>query len=319
MRAPLLVVAGVVVVLSALCVPCASIAQDVPLAPPRASGQTVQPVFEGWYKNPDGSFSLSFGYFNRNEREVLELPLGPTNFIRPNPADRGQPTHFQPRRHWGVFAVKVPANFSADQKVIWTLVVRGETLSVPGSLKRGWEIDALEGEVGTGNKPPLLRFDSAGSGGSGPAGITVGPLTTAANAPLTLTVWASDEPTGRGRAGSTGARAGGGATATAGGAGAGSGGGGAGVAGGGRAAGGRGGAAPVTLTWFKHQGPGDVTFADATPDVDRASGRATTTATFSAPGEYILRLRANDASGVTGAGHAQCCWTNGFVKVRVTR
>jgi hypothetical protein len=48
-------------------------------------------------------------------------------------------------------------------------------------------------------------------------------------------------------------------------------------------------------------------------------GRATTAATFSEPGEYVLRVRANDASGVAGAGHAQCCWSNGFVKVIVTR
>jgi hypothetical protein len=70
---------------------------------------------------------------------------------------------------------------------------------------------------------------------------------------------------------------------------------------------------------FKLQGPGDVEFADATPELYRADGRATTSATFDQPGEYILRVRANDASGVASAGHAQCCWTNGFVKVTVTR
>ncbi|HKS05905.1 MAG TPA: hypothetical protein VJR92_06295, partial [Gemmatimonadaceae bacterium] len=48
-------------------------------------------------------------------------------------------------------------------------------------------------------------------------------------------------------------------------------------------------------------------------------GSASTTATFGAPGTYILRVRANDASGVDNAGHAQCCWTNGFVKVVVTQ
>jgi hypothetical protein len=76
---------------------------------------------------------------------------------------------------------------------------------------------------------------------------------------------------------------------------------------------------PVTLTWFKHQGPGSVTFGDVTPAVDRTSGKATTTVTFDEPGEYVLRVRANDASGVAGAGHSQCCWSNGFVKVTVTR
>jgi hypothetical protein len=71
------------------------------------------------------------------------------------------------------------------------------------------------------------------------------------------------------------------------------------------------------LTWFKHQGPGDVKFANASPRVQSPDVPATTTATFSAPGEYILRVRANDASGIAGAGHAQCCWSNGFLKVVV--
>jgi hypothetical protein len=30
------------------------------------SGQNVVPVYEGWIRNPDGSFDLVFGYFNRN-------------------------------------------------------------------------------------------------------------------------------------------------------------------------------------------------------------------------------------------------------------
>ena len=75
----------------------------------------------------------------------------------------------------------------------------------------------------------------------------------------------------------------------------------------------------VTLTWFKHQGPGDVTFSEGSSRVPVAGAEATTMATFSAPGDYMLRVRANDASGVSGAGHAQCCWTNGFVKVTVTQ
>jgi len=37
-----------------------------------------------------------------------------------------------------------------------------------------------------------------------------------------------------------------------------------------------------------------------------------------AAGEYIVRVRANDSS-VAGAGHSQCCWSNGFVKVTVNR
>ncbi len=253
------------------------------LAPIRESGQTVTPAFEGWYRNPDGTFSLSFGYFNRNSKEVLDIPIGPNNFIKPDNLNRGQPTHFKPRRHWGVFAVTVPANFG-DHKVVWTLVVNGQTLAVPGSLKPNWEIDALNGEADTGNTPPVLKFDPSGPGGSGPGGISAPPLSTASGKPLVLNVWATDD----GKASSS-------------------------IASDGRVD------APVVLTWFKHQGPGAVTFSDASPAVDRASGKATATATFSVPGEYILRVRANDASGVAGAGHAQCCWSNGFVKVTVTR
>ena len=81
--------------------------------------------------------------------------------------------------------------------------------------------------------------------------------------------------------------------------------------------GGRGRAPPrVTLTWFKHQGPGQVMFSQGTERVPAEGGMMTTTATFDAPGEYILRVRAND-SAVATSGHSQCCWTNGFVKVTV--
>src|SRR4051812_26706233 len=81
------------------------------LTPIRAAGQSVTPAFEGWYKNPDGTYSISFGYFNRNSKETLEIPIGPDNSILPGGGNQGQPTHFEPRRHWGVFAVIVPANF----------------------------------------------------------------------------------------------------------------------------------------------------------------------------------------------------------------
>jgi hypothetical protein len=257
-------------------------AQPVPLAPARESGQSVTPAFEGWYRHSDGTYRLSFGYYNRNSKEVLEVPVGPDNFVAPGDSDQGQPTRFEPRRHWGVFAVAVPATFG-DGQVTWTLVVRGQRFVIPGRLKPGWEIDALQGEAGSGNTPPVLRFDPGGPEGRGPAGVTAGRLTVKAGQPLDLTVWASDD----GKAASS-------------------------IVSAGREG------VPVTLTLFKHQGPGGVTFGNSTPAVDPATAKATTTVTFSAAGDYLLRVRANDASGVTGAGHAQCCWTNGFVPVTVT-
>ena len=250
------------------------------LAPLRASGQTVTPVFEGWYRNPDGSYSLSFGYYNRNTEEEIDVPLGADNYLEPRTSDGAQPTHFVARRHWGVFAVKVPADFG-QQKVVWTLNVRGQSFAIPGSLKKGWEIDAIQGEADTGNLPPVLKFAADGPEGRGPAGVTAGPLSAQRGVPLELVVFATDD----GRASS-------------------------GIASDGREN------VPVTLTWFLHQGPAAVQFRDSAPKPD-ASGKAVTGVTFTVPGDYILRVRANDVSGVAGAGHAQCCWSNGFVKVQV--
>jgi hypothetical protein len=255
---------------------------QLPLAPVSAAGQTVTPVYEGWYRNADGTYSLSFGYFNRNGREVLEIPVGEDNFISPGPANQGQPSHFQPRRHWGVFAVKVPADFG-NRKITWTLRIRGETHAIPGSLHPDWQIDAIEGEAGSGNTPPVLRLMAGGPAAQGPGGHTAGPLTVQVGKPLSVDVWAMDDGKTSGSVASDG-RSG----------------------------------VPVTLTWFKHQGPGEVAFSPASPRPAPADGKATTTVTFGAPGEYVVRVRANDASGVAGAGHAQCCWTNGFVKVTVT-
>ena len=259
-----------------------SSAQDIPLAPVKESGQTVTPVFEGWYKNADGSFSISFGYFNRNASERLEVPIGPANAVSPGEANQGQPTNFHTRRHWGVFAVRVPADFG-DKTVIWTLMVRGKRYAIPGHLKPNWEIDALQGEAGSGNTPPAVRFDSAGAAGRGPAGIYGASMKASVGKPLTLSVFATDDGTADRSIASEG-----------------------------RAN------AAVSLMWFKHQGVGEVTFATAELQAPGPIGKATTTATFSQAGEYVLRVRANDASGVASAGHAQCCWTNGFVKVTVT-
>lgn len=267
------------------------------LAPARQSGQSVTPAFEGWYKNPDGTFSISFGYYNRNSVEVVEIPVGAQNYVEPGEKNQGQPTQFQPRRQWGVFAVKVPANFGISNKITWTLINRGDTIHIAGSLDPLWEIDALQGEAGSGNTPPALKFAEGGAEGRGPGGITSTTLTTTVGTPLTIDVWARDD--GRTPAGAVVA------TASRGGAGA--------PGRGGRAE------APVTLTFLKHQGPGAVTFAPPVARVPNAGGKASTVATFSKPGEYLVRVRANDASGTTGAGHAQCCWTNGFVKVTVTQ
>ena len=80
-------------------------AGQLPLAPSPGAGQSVTPAYEDWYENPDGTYSLSFGCFNRNTEEELDIPIGPNNRFGPGNPDRGQPTHFLPRRQRGAFVV----------------------------------------------------------------------------------------------------------------------------------------------------------------------------------------------------------------------
>ncbi len=278
----LLPCAAVAAICTILAIPRPAAAQ-IPLGVRTAYGLSVTPAFEGWYRNPDGTFSIAFGYFNRNIEEIVEIPVGAANYLEPADLDGVQPTRFHPKRHWGVFAVTVPADFG-DQSVVWTIDFRGERYSIPGRLHIDWEIDALDGEGETGNTPPVLAFVEGGPESAGPGGLWSEPLQTVVGTPVSVTVWARDDGRSRGnvaRAGRTGA--------------------------------------PVTLTWFKHQGPGEVTFSEPTAEIPASGGHATVTATFNEPGDYVLRARANDASGVIAAGHAQCCWTNGFIRVTVTR
>jgi len=72
----------------------------------------------------------------------------------------------------------------------------------------------------------------------------------------------------------------------------------------------------LTVMWAKYRGPGDVTFA--VPDAKLADGKATTTATFSAPGEYILQAVVDDGSGESAGNFGyHCCWTNAQLKITV--
>jgi len=250
---------------------------DAPL--PHITGQSVSASFEGWYTNPDGTHSLVFGYFNRNYEETLDLPVGESNMFEPGPADRDQPTHFYPRRQTGVFAVVVPADFG-DQRLTWTLTAHGVTIAIPGHLRPEWIITALE-EVTSGNTPPVIRFGGPDAeSGQGPLGIRSAALTAAVGVPTTVTVWATDDGVRKARAVARPARFG--------------------------------------VVWSKYRGAGTVSFDDTAPAIE--DGTAVTTVTFSEPGEYVLRVLAWDDSGGQSAimaGGFFCCWTNGFVTVRV--
>ncbi|MCH2357612.1 MAG: hypothetical protein MK319_13235, partial [Pseudomonadales bacterium] len=53
-------------------------------------GRHVEPAFEGWRPNDDGSFNLMFGYMNENWEEEPDMAVGEMNFFSPGDADRGQ-------------------------------------------------------------------------------------------------------------------------------------------------------------------------------------------------------------------------------------
>ena len=134
-------------------------------------GQNVSPAYEGWLENEDGSLMMVFGYMNRNWEEELDVPVGEANFFSPGPADRGQPTHFRPRRNRFVFAVPVPADFG-DQELVWTLTSHGATEKAYGTLGIDQRLDNIviaseTGALGIGasdaetraNQPPTIEVE----------------------------------------------------------------------------------------------------------------------------------------------------------------
>ena len=105
------------------------------------SGQSVQPAYEGWTRNADGSRSMWFGYMNRNWEETPDIPAGTNNGFGPTGEDLGQPTHFLPRRRAFIFKVNVPPDWPVDKDLVWTVTAHGTTLKAFGSLWPVWEID----------------------------------------------------------------------------------------------------------------------------------------------------------------------------------
>ena len=253
-------------------------AQQLPLEPVRERGQSISPAYEGWYQNADGTFTLLIGYYNRNRAQILDVPIGPNNRIEPGGPDQGQPTHFLSKRQWGVFSITVPKGFG-NKRLTWTLVANGETNAIPVGLIPSYQIEPFK-DAAMGNTPPVLKLQEGGPELIGPPRIIAALLATTVGQPVALTFWVSDDqhtaPGDKPRMGR-----------------------------------------PLSVFLSKFRGPGDVTFDDARPQADpKAGGKVTANATFSAPGDYIVRIQVNDSTGEGGGGF-QCCWTNGHVKVTV--
>ena len=264
-----------------LCLPGLAVAQlpGYPTAIPQTkfdTGQDIQPYFEGWIRNGDGTFDMVFGYFNRNWKEELVIPPGPQNSVEPAGPDRGQPTFFLPRRQGWVYRVRVPANFGQQQSVTWTITANGRTNKAYGELLPVEEITEriimTRGNLNPGeddpNKPPV---------------ITVAPIAAAATgATVPLVALVTDDglpkpraPVQRTVTDATRIQAQANSSAPA------------------RPRG-------LNVTWMELRGPAKVTF-DKTGAIAVNDGKAVAGATFPQAGTYVLRATANDGALSTRA------------------
>jgi len=208
----------------------AGISGQVRPVAPYEQRPTIQPVYDGWYKNADGTLSFSYGYINRSEK-AIEVPVGPNNMFSPGAPDRGQLTLFQAGTERNAVIVVVPGNFT--QNLMWTVTVNGmkASSSEKGGLNPLYMISDIPPKVIPADAP--LRPELGP-----PRKATVGSATT-----LNATVRTNAGP-----------------------------------------------GTKMTYLWAKRSGPGDVQFnpPNALP----------TSATFSARGEYVVRLTASKPSGM---------------------
>ncbi len=309
--------------------------REFPLAPPNSNGNFVAPFFDGFYENEDGTYTLSFGFMNRNDSDLVEIALGPDNFIEPAVYDGGQPSTFPVVRYGGfggprergVFGVVVPADFQGD--VWWTLTTDGYTTKVPGRLespgliiKAAYELSATP--QARGSLRPLVRFAENGPDGMGVEGMeSPETFSTAVGEPIEVEFWAFDRgerdlrdvnmtlwkyqgpvggeiafeslvelpPPPDGAAARGGGRGG--------------------------AAAGRGGGRGFGRGTPVPPGPVNIGQSVRLPTEGDDANMGSFRATFDTPGEYVIRIRIdNFTSGDSSPGN-QCCWSNGYVRVRV--
>ena len=267
-------VAAVMSLLLLSTVPAPSQISQVRVQERHVTGQSVAPIFEGWAPNADGTFSLFFGYLNRNYEEELDIALGPNNMFDQGSGDQGQPTHFLPRRHKMAFAIVVPKDFGDKKGFTWTLTIRGNTEKVTGSLNPIWQVDVAK-DTQTNNTPPVLKVSPDQTVTMpGAAALTANVTDDGLPKPRKPREDQKVEPPPPGVFADLNEG--------------------------------------LTVEWSKYRGPGNVTFENPRQSV--VDGKAATRATFSAPGEYLLQVVADDGSRIRGY---HCCWTNALIKVTV--
>lgn len=275
--------AGLVLAVAAVVATTSPASAQVP-----RSDQSIAPVYEGFERNPDGSFNLLFGYFNRSWDEEIDVPVGPDNRIEPGGPDQGQPTHFFPRRNQFVFRVRVPADFG-DGEVVWTLKSHGIVAKAYGTLRPAYAVDevVMSANFGAGGQ---TGFNPALIGNMAPEITVEGETTISARVgePVTLSAVAADD-------GKPGPRALSERLV-------------------GRSHFVPNSATGLRMSWFRYRGPGTVVFDPPQTKVweDRRDGgnspwsagwetppiplenRWVVRVTFSEPGTYVMRALAHD-------------------------
>jgi hypothetical protein len=86
---------------------------------------------------------------NSNWEQEFDIPVGAANAIEPGGPDQGQPTHFYPRRNPFLFTVRVTKDVGTKE-LVWTLTANGKTEKAFASLKADYQIDpqVISTEVG---------------------------------------------------------------------------------------------------------------------------------------------------------------------------
>ena len=226
-------------------------------------GQDVSPTFDGWEGNPDGTFTLHFGYYNRNSEEEIDVPIGPDNAFDSGNGDQGQPTHFYPGRRWFVFTVVVPKDWPHDKRLVWTLTTKGRTNQSKGWLQPEWEVDKLLISKNA-ISDPFLRTSNSNPTPDNMAPVVTGTVKEAITLPAsaTLSVTATDDGLPKPGPGDRGGRVQG-----------------------------------VQIRWILYRGPAPVQFdPDVSPAVYGKPLTSETKVVFSMPGNYRIRAIATDGA-----------------------
>ncbi len=156
------------------------------LAAAPAFAQTgITPFVQCVYLQPDNSVSAFFGYANLNSNSVV-VPIGPSNFVAPDPQNWGQPTTFQT----GVQNSAWAATFDLSQtsSITWNLLGASATASNDPQEYCSFPVEqegppgpqgatgpqGIAGAVGpTGEQGPVGSAGEAGS--TGPQGLQGSP------------------------------------------------------------------------------------------------------------------------------------------------